>query len=1333
MANSCSFIPTKNGIPFEGWHNYKKAFGYEKATKVFSLSIAPSYIEENRKILDLDAQGVPTLESTLRTPMMKKYLSEASRIEALEKEYNFKEFENSDDNYRMLVNDAKSFNSRNKDFVAYVENTGKGIKVTLHPRDAESIKTFNDQFGSMVLNDRLQDIFGDIGVTVGILEKAESSAGITDFSKAKAIAGQFRDLIKVSKGMSGQMAMSEEFSHVIIEVFKDRPIVARLLAYLENNPAEMQQILGDSYSDYLSINTDIDGNVDYASIAEECAGRLMQQSLLSQVERESNNYAEKLNGRAVKAIHSEVRDKNEQDVEDAITEANQALDELAKAILSGEEQITQEDIEKTFSEKRLYHMGKTIGELSDIIDKAIITETKKGKIFKSDALLDDVKKRKAILDAVLNKTPEGQLKGILNYAKAAMTDLRQTELALKKASMQDNNIFGLLRSARMSIQSYSPFIDQLGALLRSDDQELETLISQTTIENPDQTIDSLRSLFSDLNTLNKQVEGRFEDLAIDSFENFLKPFFDLQGQTFTDKHGKTVTLREAIKEANGDIGLLDRYLQTMSTSGDIILQMFEAVVSKAKNFARQDTIEEIRDVIHLQMEAQENGLTDFEFMFEHDNEGHKTGNYISEVNYGQYEKERQAFLDSLDEKYGVNPRGKNSIIKAQERREWYKQHSAGSMHNDLPNAVLYHNSEYDRLSSQQKELLRKYKELKARMDKRYPPNKVDSHKAIQRRRDRVQRTIDLAKNPSSIFEAMKESFKQDFATVADDDQIFGQKTGLTDFSNKEHMVLPLLYTRSLSNPDELSTDVFSALCAYSYASNVYAQLNKVVDPLEVGRTIVGEIRKTAKVSNDKPIVEKLDRGGKILGKVFQSGGSNVEAKLQDFMESQVYGRYYKDSDATIKIGQANIKANKALQKWLRISSMAQLGFNWLANSANIATGIGMQNIEAAAGQFFGGKDLLSADAEYLELLATFLPELESNNPTNKLALFDEMFDVKQDFRDKAGRSRVSSLLKRFFGETIAYLGQNCGDHWLYNRTAIAMAKRQKINVNGETMSLWDALQVENRYKDNDKIKILRVLKGARDADTGKLIDKEWIGQFSDKIKYVNHHLFGVYNSDDMVAAERTAAGRALLQYRKWIVPQFSARFGEKRYIMAIQDYREGYYRTLLNVCLGLRKGHDNIRGGWDELEDYEKANIKRAVTEVFQFVVVWALASFVLNGANKDPDKLWIMKFAEYMAQRELHELGNLTPSFTMGQELLKTAKSPANIISTISSTLNLAGSLVDPRDWTNELQSGAYEGHSTLFKNLMKAPIPIIPQINQGRRIIDGLEDATQFYIRSY
>jgi hypothetical protein len=38
--------------------------------------------------------------------------------------------------------------------------------------------------------------------------------------------------------------------------------------------------------------------------------------------------------------------------------------------------------------------------------------------------------------------------------------------------------------------------------------------------------------------------------------------------------------------------------------------------------------------------------------------------------------------------------------------------------------------------------------------------------------------------------------------------------------------------------------------------------------------------------------------------------------------------------------------------------LANLGFNWLANLANVATGKAMQRIEAVSGEFFNYKELI---------------------------------------------------------------------------------------------------------------------------------------------------------------------------------------------------------------------------------------------------------------------------------------------------------------------------------------------------------------------------------------
>ena len=84
-----------------------------------------------------------------------------------------------------------------------------------------------------------------------------------------------------------------------------------------------------------------------------------------------------------------------------------------------------------------------------------------------------------------------------------------------------------------------------------------------------------------------------------------------------------------------------------------------------------------------------------------------------------------------------------------------------------------------------------------------------------------------------------------------------------------------------------------------------------------------------------------------------------------------------------------------------------------------------------------------------------------------------------------------------------------------------------------------------------------------------------------------------------------------------------------------------------------------------------------------------------------------------------------------MGNEILKTVKSPATVLNTTQAAMNLAASLLDPRDWNDEIESGKYEGMSTLHKNILKAPFPILAPFNQLDRFTDSLEEVTRYYAR--
>lgn len=68
--------------------------------------------------------------------------------------------------------------------------------------------------------------------------------------------------------------------------------------------------------------------------------------------------------------------------------------------------------------------------------------------------------------------------------------------------------------------------------------------------------------------------------------------------------------------------------------------------------------------------------------------------------------------------------------------------------------------------------------------------------------------------------------------------------------------------------------------------------------------------------------------------------------------------------------------------------------------------------------------------------------------------------------------------------------------------------------------------------------------------------------------------------------------------RKWIIPQMMRRFESKRFISDIGKEEEGYYRTFGRFIADARKAQFNLIKEWDNLNNEEKANVRRAVTEL---------------------------------------------------------------------------------------------------------------------------------------
>ena len=81
------------------------------------------------------------------------------------------------------------------------------------------------------------------------IEVAAGKVGETNFNHIKSIADEFTGVIRIADNLEGKIALSEEFSHLMIGVYRDTPLVQRAINYLKNEEAA-REVLGDKFDQY---------------------------------------------------------------------------------------------------------------------------------------------------------------------------------------------------------------------------------------------------------------------------------------------------------------------------------------------------------------------------------------------------------------------------------------------------------------------------------------------------------------------------------------------------------------------------------------------------------------------------------------------------------------------------------------------------------------------------------------------------------------------------------------------------------------------------------------------------------------------------------------------------------------------------------------------------------------------------------------------------------------------------------------------------------------------------------------------------------------------------
>lgn len=247
---------------------------------------------------------------------------------------------------------------------------------------------------------------------------------------------------------------------------------------------------------------------------------------------------------------------------------------LAKDILGGKTEIKKEDIAKSQRDAQFNALSDRIQRNIDILTKAKETELKRYKISDSTDAKEIYGNRAMRLGAFARGKAD-TVEGILNYAQQALSNLKAASRSLRDIqSDSPADMFKNLRGIRATIQSYGSFVSAMNEAINDESDKEDNMFLKKFVVDANGTTHEVdvAEVIKELNNLMEQVGKRFMKVSKDKFAGFLKPFLGEEITIEMGKHkGETVSVRELLNTAEKDISFLDRWLDAMGDSSDILL------------------------------------------------------------------------------------------------------------------------------------------------------------------------------------------------------------------------------------------------------------------------------------------------------------------------------------------------------------------------------------------------------------------------------------------------------------------------------------------------------------------------------------------------------------------------------------------------------------------------------------------------------------------------------------------------------------------------------------------------------------------------------------------
>lgn len=567
---------------------------------------------------------------------------------------------------------------------------------------------------------------------------------------------------------------------------------------------------------------------------------------------------------------------------------------------------------------------------------------------------------------------------------------------------------------------------------------------------------------------------------------------------------------------------------------------------------------------------------------------------------------------------------------------------------------------------------------------------------------------------NSVGSAVQLGIKDTFCMLDDDYELIHGE--FYDENGNKVYQIPMPFTGKRITEDKQSFNLPDIFLRYYEAANEY----KVKKDLEEYVKYTQSILASRRTYTDK----NANYNDSEAGTKFSEHTRN----LFDSWVQQVFYNERISGRGAINIGKYKIEKALALKAIAKYSSVKVMAGNLVSAVNNILTGDAHGWEEAFAGKYISIRSYAKAHKIFMAHIPALFADAFRTVPEDKVNKLCQWFHIFDGSEGVTYRGLMSNSAGDY-----AYALTSLGERWIQGKFVIAyfLEMRAKDKDGNDLGSMWDFID----FDENNQL----IVTDDRVANFNASTQAE----VSLMLRKVSMGLNGNYDGKRAaVSVESNALGWFGLALRRWIEPFVARRIGRETYDDTLGTVNNGMYRTFgrylwndarLQLLDSMpetvkqffhiqSKQVDGIKRSfrkWGELQDWEKANVKRTAVELGLATLALLIFMGLGGSGGDDDDQNNAIKFFKYQAYRLYTDLTFIANPVSFSS-IFRDPFPAQKLVTDVSSVFN---QLFDP---TETYQSGNH-----MFDNkLLNKTVKMLPGSNQLYRL-KNIQNEINYFVR--